>query len=1104
MPPYTVAPDTRAPVRRLRTYAALAVSVSLANACANIGDPSLELASAEAALRKTCDDCVETLPLEDEPRVRPVVKDPPPVVEPDTIVTEPAPIVGAPNDVRVIDVIDIKPTPWPVVPLTGRASVISYASGQGVAEYWQSSGTSYDWPELTDVNDRQIVGDFMGLGYDQVLFVNYYGGKQRLVIADYASNTSTPRVLHSEDFGASTLLDGWDDDDDWLLAGDFLGLGHDQLLAINRGGAGGLVMIADFRSGPTPRVRYLERWDSGQGYVGWLDDGEEPIVGDFMALGHDQVMFFNRGGEYGRVMIQDFSAGAPHRDVRYFESWGDSPLLDGWNDYADRRYAGDFLGLGFDQVLFLNRFPYGGRVMVADFRDGRAPAEVRYWENYSDSTLLNGWHDDDDWAHAGDFMNLGRDQLLLMNRSGEAGRVLIADFGARAPAKVRYHEAWGASTLLNGFQDDDDTHLAGRFRPGEHASLLMFNNAEVAQHREVRNVTSRDALVQALNSHFTGTLFVPSTASIDLTGLSHLTLRSGVSLVGTRNGLDQGALLYTNSIDGPYSLFVVRGNDVRISGLRFRGPKHPDQGRSSSLPKVNAIEVLQSPVLGTGKNVTITDNELWAFTDAAVAVHGIVRQKRVEEVDLGLPLYGHEQAGLVWVAHNFMHHNAREGAGYGVNVSRGAVASVFGNVFDYNRHAVASDGAPFTSYIAQHNYVLSGGYTVDFHDDIDIPYCASYWNQHFDVHGTGKDGYGGVAGAYFDISHNTVRGEQDYCFGVRTRPVFMLRGEPMIGAYFHDNAVVHDNASEAVHKKGGDWSRMFIGPNQYDVESSEDIAVGDFDGDGRADVFLATGTSWFYSSGGVTEWRYLNASSLRVKNLAFADIDNDGKTDVLSRQSDDKLYSSSGGTGPWTLLMANAEPIQNLRFHDFNGDGFTDIFWIKNAQWWIWDGKTKSTYAAQTSTVALENLRFGEFDGVKGVDVVAAVNGQWSYSSGARLSWARLNRQLLSSLSSTLVADVDGDGRPDIVTASGGTWLYSKSGQSEWITLQRHDSQSPYASLNGALWGDFDGDKRADVLRFERVPKATVSGVEFTSGSHFVLSRAGTAPFARWSWHAMR
>ena len=98
-----------------------------------------------------------------------------------------------------------------------------------------------------------------------------------------------------------------------------------------------------------------------------------------------------------------------------------------------------------------------------------------------------------------------------------------------------------------------------------------------------------------------------------------------------------------------------------------------------------------------------------------------------------------------------------DGGGYGVDVGAAAYATIEGNVFDFNRHAVASDGCAHSGYIARFNYVLQGGYMQGH----------GYYNQHFDVHGTGdtngegdSNGYGGPAGEYYEIAFNTIRGDR--------------------------------------------------------------------------------------------------------------------------------------------------------------------------------------------------------------------------------------------------------------------------------------------------------------------------------------------------------
>jgi hypothetical protein len=239
----------------------------------------------------------------------------------------------------------------------------------------------------------------------------------RVMVADFGDGNPPAEVRYWENWGQSNLLNGWHDAGDIQLAGDFRGLGHDQVLFINRGGSGGRVMIADFGDGnPPAEVRYWENWGQSNLLNGWHDAGDIQLVGDFLGLGRDQVLFINRGGSGGRVMVADFSGGVPAQ-VRYWENWGQSNLLNGWHDAGDIQLVGDFRGLGRDQVLFINRGGSGGRVMIADFGDGHPPAEVRYWENWGQSNLLNGWHDANDLQMVGSFMGPGRQQVLFLNRT---------------------------------------------------------------------------------------------------------------------------------------------------------------------------------------------------------------------------------------------------------------------------------------------------------------------------------------------------------------------------------------------------------------------------------------------------------------------------------------------------------------------------------------------------------------------------------------------------------------------------------------------------------------------------------------------------------------
>lgn len=594
-------------------------------------------------------------------------------------------------------------------------------------------------------------------------------------------------------------------------------------------------------------------------------------------------------------------------------------------------------------------------------------------------------------------------------------------------------------------------------------------------------VSSAVELNDVLRSSFTGRVIVPRDQEwemVDCEGnvLGNIPLHSGVALIGERGELGSRPTLYTNYMDEEYPLFVVEGNDVRVEGLNFLGPQ-PGRDHEQRKPFVEALLVRQDTDgdrRAFGHRVTIVDNEFSQWTHAGVAVQGCADLSvegcgRVdvtqEEWDPDWPHLEPSDAGSLRVERNYFHHNARDGGGYGVVVGSAGYATVEGNVFDRNRHAVAASGRAYSGYVARFNYVLAGGYKQ-----------GRSYNQHFDVHGTANDGYGGYAGERFEIAYNAIRGAQGYSL-VKTRPAFMLRGRPAQGAYFNNNVVVHDDLDAAVALKWeksdsgiGENQKKFnfhAGGNRFDTDYSTEVATGDFDGDGRTDVFVANGTAWFFSRAGIRPWEYLHASNKRTRDLGFADIDNDGVTDVLYRDSSGNLGFLKSGRSDLAPLTSLPVPIKDLRSGDFDGDGLTDLFYSRNHQWNIWHGSTGAWSPAQSSSTSISEMLFGEFDEVRGTDVVAVRNGAWSYSSGGIEPWAKLNSKLVGSFKDAVAADFDGNDKSDIAFIEGNKWRYSRDGRSR-LAVMRNGS----ATLKPLLIGHFlpvDGDSsQAQVASWAR------------------------------------
>ncbi|RYZ43095.1 MAG: hypothetical protein EOO71_05030 [Myxococcaceae bacterium] len=282
-------------------------------------------------------------------------------------------------------------------------------------------------------SDIQLKGDFMGLGHDQLMLINPDGAGTKVRVINYGGLAVPGVAGYTEQWGQHLLLSGWIDEDDDQLVGDFMGLGYDQVLFINRSGDAGRLMVLDFKSTQVPGLMVgYEAYSESTLLGGWLDDEDLRFVGDFAGRGHDQVMFINRDGQAGKLMLMDFKTpAAPGRfgSIAYREEWGESQTLSGWMDSNDLQLAGDFMGLGHDQLMFINRSGESGKVAVMDYSTGVLGGVVRASETWtSASWLSSGWLDADDRQLVGDFRGLGRDQVMFINVGGTGGKLMVLDY----------------------------------------------------------------------------------------------------------------------------------------------------------------------------------------------------------------------------------------------------------------------------------------------------------------------------------------------------------------------------------------------------------------------------------------------------------------------------------------------------------------------------------------------------------------------------------------------------------------------------------------------------------------------------------------------------
>jgi hypothetical protein len=567
----------------------------------------------------------------------------------------------------------------------------------------------------------------------------------------------------------------------------------------------------------------------------------------------------------------------------------------------------------------------------------------------------------------------------------------------------------------------------------------------------------------------------------------------GVTIRGGRRGLDFGPEISFTSAPSngstPYTLFQIIGDDVRITGLRIKGPSRDAQG---------GVFPARGIWAGAGINVDliIDHNDMSDWTRAAIDLFaGDMDDSKCP----GPPPSGHPLNARI--ARNFIHHNEQQaGDGYGVAVGADSHALIDANLFVTNMHSVTSDGAAKSFFSATHNLILA-----------DVPRTGGgHFPANFDIHGSGPGHDGGIAGSGGDVFHNTFLGTQNLNFDVRGAPCpgWLARFQSNISIESAHDAIQWQLCSGSCEEHPNEnppasnlpaWFQ--INGNFNSRDPTAQLGVGDFDGDGKDDLFLATGEGWYYSPGGKADWRFLSAKTEAIGSLLFGDFDGDGRTDVFTQIGDDWMVSW-GGISPWQEINHSQWRMKDFVIGDFVGDRRADVFFARGDQWFVSDGGVGPFLPFATASQKITELRFGDFDGDKKTDVLAIMGGQFQVvlakpgPQNNRL-WRPLRSATGITIDSVFVADFDGSGIADIafrtkVPAGRGfryAWKVCKDGTGGPGAL------SPYLNtvFRPVGIGNFDDRPGVDILFWEylgpRPPNGTMEIVSSGLGTQIQQSR---------------
>ncbi len=262
---------------------------------------------------------------------------------------------------------------------------------------------------------------------------------------------------------------------------------------------------------------------------------------------------------------------------------------------------------------------------------------------------------------------------------------------------------------------------------------------------------------------------------------------------------------------------------------------------------------------------------------------------------------------------------------------------------------------------------------------------------------------------------------------------------------------------------------------RYNTQKSVfEIDAGDLDGDGRTDIVFSSydkgecKDSAVYALSGATRkelWRYNIGKDLPF-DMAVGDVNGDGRAEVAvglvyrvknsnSAMGCTKMYDKPSGilllSGQGGLLWQyqTGSGVMSIAMGDVDGDGRDEVVAGGYPDIVVVDGDGKLIWQDSTSiNTYVEDVIAADLDGDNRSEVAAASNKVDVFSPDGKLMWTGITDSRAYSLAA---GDLDGDGRRELVAGSSSVYVFSHDGKELW----RSPSHTSYGFVRCV---DLDGN----------------------------------------------
>lgn len=282
----------------------------------------------------------------------------------------------------------------------------------------------------------------------------------------------------------------------------------------------------------------------------------------------------------------------------------------------------------------------------------------------------------------------------------------------------------------------------------------------------------------------------------------------------------------------------------------------------------------------------------------------------------------------------------------------------------------------------------------------------------------------------------------------------------------------------------------------YFQPTMNDVLLGDFDGDGRADVFAnqinTEQSGWFISYGGTSPFIWTNKYQNHASELMVGNFDNDNTSDIaLPGSGYDYARTwmvSYAAKTEWTQLNTSYSSKEMTLLGDFNADNVDDIFYpvdgFEGPGWYVMYGGTQGWVKVNNSSSTINQLIIGDFDGNGYDDVLSSTSegwdgpgcyvkynytGEWITNPG---EWKKINNYVFE-MKNLRIGDFDGDGKDDLLAIENSANMATSFSISYAALSELKIIPASVRNVYDVKIGDFDGDGRDDIFT---IPERSADG----------------------------